>query len=883
MENLSEYIDSYTDLYYSKMNENEGINNIVVVYSGRFQPFGVHHLEVYNKLKSEFSEDNVYIVTSNKTDFLKSPLNFEEKKRIINKHGIKNVVNVKNTYVANELLSKFDDRVTGVVYVVSDKDDDRLKNSDYYLEYNGSVDYSYKTHAYVYRVPTNEVNVDGNMLSGTYIRRYISDNNKSIEDKVSFFEKAFGFYDENIFKLVYSKFNTVDEVFNLFIKNLDKNINEDNILVELNNTSISFPDDGPDVFFGDFKSFKNRADKVARSLGFDVIDYITGGYFSSVDPDFGYRITNSLSYFPKGDNPDKLTQDAIDKWVAYVKKISLPIGYKFYDFLDSVKDLNVNESDDTSLISRAKNELILAGLYDSDSDYNGELATSVMELIQTFTNQNHSGYSAMLTSHIFNTLVNGETLTPITSNKNEWEEVGVDQNDVKMWQNKRNSSYFSFDKGKTYWSVNESDLHLGLLEDYSIVYNENDYLFEGGLAGHIKHPFEDMNLTFMDLKNLILMGFSGDLQVKLHSTEKIDGINLYITIIEGKVFGARNKGELKNPLSKDEIISKFSKNEDLKYAFEYALRSLEKFINTYFSEYGLMDLFGNGSTYLNIEIFHPKSKNVIDYDKATVVFHNFVNVIDNDLKTLDTNDKYINRIRDIVKNVNFDIDDNFELRPPVLVNINSENNFSNKKQEYVTKLKQLMSEYNLSYENKIEDYVYLKFKSYVINKFKNVNYKFSDEILDGIIKWLMDVKSKPYTKKQLIDIINDDYIRDEIFLIDRKKMFSDAIYPIEILVLELGVDILKNVNGFLNSVDQTDKIEAIQANIAKTINIVSNSSNIDDIKLLSKNLEKLNSIGGLDSIIPTEGIVFKYKDKMYKITGAYSPLNKILGILKYKK
>ena len=43
----------------------------------------------------------------------------------------------------------------------------------------------------------------------------------------------------------------------------------------------------------------------------------------------------------------------------------------------------------------------------------------------------------------------------------------------------------------------------------------------------------------------------------------------------------------------------------------------------------------------------------------------------------------------------------------------------------------------------------------------------------------------------------------------------------------------------------------------------------------------LNAIGGLDAIGPSEGIVFKYKGKTYKFTGAFAPINQITGLMTF--
>ena len=53
------------------------------------------------------------------------------------------------------------------------------------------------------------------------------------------------------------------------------------------------------------------------------------------------------------------------------------------------------------------------------------------------------------------------------------------------------------------------------------------------------------------------------------------------------------------------------------------------------------------------------------------------------------------------------------------------------------------------------------------------------------------------------------------------------------------------------------------------------------LNTLKLQLDKLNSIGGVDSIVPSEGIVFKYKGKTYKFTGAFAPVNQITGLISF--
>jgi hypothetical protein len=56
-----------------------------------------------------------------------------------------------------------------------------------------------------------------------------------------------------------------------------------------------------------------------------------------------------------------------------------------------------------------------------------------------------------------------------------------------------------------------------------------ELLLEGGAYGHMAHPFDDKDLTFKDLKNIIEMGLGGELNREDNVTEKLDGQNLMIS------------------------------------------------------------------------------------------------------------------------------------------------------------------------------------------------------------------------------------------------------------------------------------------------------------------------------------------------------------------
>lgn len=98
----------------------------------------------------------------------------------------------------------------------------------------------------------------------------------------------------------------------------------------------------------------------------------------------------------------------------------------------------------SALVKFAENELRIAGLLDKDSDYEGMLGQSVLELTKEFASQGHSGFSAAQTLKIFARVASFEPLSPLRGDDDEWQEVGTG-----VFQNVRCSHIFK-ENGQAY-------------------------------------------------------------------------------------------------------------------------------------------------------------------------------------------------------------------------------------------------------------------------------------------------------------------------------------------------------------------------------------------------------------------------------------------------
>ena len=96
---------------------------------------------------------------------------------------------------------------------------------------------------------------------------------------------------------------------------------------------------------------------------------------------------------------------------------------------------------------------------------------------------------------------------------------------------------------------------------------------------------------------------------------------------------------------------------------------------------------------------------------------------------------------------------------------------------------------------------------------------------------------------------------------------------------------MQNVENLvaLNPNDSVRKIKQDLRQAIEDIKASANDNTVDDSALvfLKRELRRLKDIGGFGAVLPTEGLVFKYNGKLYKLTGAFAPINQILGYLKF--
>ena len=105
--------------------------------------------------------------------------------------------------------------------------------------------------------------------------------------------------------------------------------------------------------------------------------------------------------------------------------------------------------EECNLVKHAKKEFEILG-WPGDDSMQKMICDNIIELLQCFSNQGHSGFSANYALNLFKKLANFDPIAPLTGDKSEWNDISGSSGEP-MWQNNRDSEIFKGIDGKAYW------------------------------------------------------------------------------------------------------------------------------------------------------------------------------------------------------------------------------------------------------------------------------------------------------------------------------------------------------------------------------------------------------------------------------------------------
>lgn len=370
--------------------------------------------------------------------------------------------------------------------------------------------------------------------------------------------------------------------------------------------------------------------------------------------------------------------------------------------------------------------------------------------------------------------------------------------------------------------------------------------------------------------------------ILVHNT---DGQNLMITWKDGQLRGARNKSHLKNAgaasLTKKQVADMFAGRGDIHDAFVFAVEDLENAIKK-LSDKDKSDIFNEGRKFMNLEIIYPATENIIPYGLSMILFHGTIEY-DETGSPIGEDKSSAGKLSKLIRSVNADIQKNFTIGDSPIIKLPKVADYSNQKKRFMSKLDKLRKEFNLKDTDKVTEYHKKWWENFILDQANKMKYAIPNDILVKLVnRWALGDKSG-FRVTDVKKMIDDDKFRDWILKFDKQnhsKQMEKNVKPFELLFLDLGAQIMKNVSNLLVA-NPDDAIQKMRQGVEKVAKELEGSTDVKKIEKFKKQMENLKALGGYDAIAPSEGLVFTYNNKLYKLVGTFQPIHHIISLLKY--
>ena len=411
----------------------------------------------------------------------------------------------------------------------------------------------------------------------------------------------------------------------------------------------------------------------------------------------------------------------------------------------------------------------------------------------------------------------------------------------------------------------------------------------GGVAGHMAHLSEDLDLTFDEIVSILSKVASADIK---NVTEKVDGQNLFLTVADGEIRTARNNGDVKKGgMTTDAYISKW-KGHPAENAFTNGFKAISAALRKLAPEV-LESIFSNGQRYVNMEIMYPANPNIISYSAPQIVLHGlryFGSEALADYSKLSPEEKEELKRQHFLAKETFPklaraVDSSTQDVANELWTINGPKAVALKKLADGSALKEVISKIQsfaapLGMDSTLGDYVSLVVKKYT----EQVG--LPENILEPLLMLMLDPDEakkrnikvtglKKGLPKELQSVVSNLGSKTKAM-----KYIASVLRPLEIAVSDFAIEVLRGVKSFF--VDEHDQeVERMRNELQQAIIHLKGLQSSGDEKmgeLVDKQLAKLGKIENLASSL--EGVVFEYppgSNKIYKLTGAFAMANQIIG------
>lgn len=372
------------------------------------------------------------------------------------------------------------------------------------------------------------------------------------------------------------------------------------------------------------------------------------------------------------------------------------------------------------------------------------------------------------------------------------------------------------------------------------------------MGGHMAHPIDYDELTREDLTDLVDSLFSGRIE---SMKEKLDGTNIQATMNDaGDVVFIRNKGDLNSEnggMSVQQMADKWKDKPSVAANYVKAGETISKIFAKIDKKRFNPDL--STRVIVNCECISAGKTNVMIYANDRVAFHGTITYkkgADGKWNIESESEGEPDWIRKAADGI-----ESAKPRPDLIIK-----NYE-QAQSYAKKAVRSLANI-LQKGETIEAYKKRRFMELAPKWARNEDcYKrlvLSDKSVN-----IRELK-KSYPELQSFEKTG------------MSKLFKEIMQPLDSWLLSFGNEFISLLDGFTNAGAEDEVTDQLKKELAEVRKQTEESGSEQAREVLRQSVARLENLG--NKINAAEGVVFQYKGRLMKITGAFAPLNQWLGV-----
>ena len=385
-------------------------------------------------------------------------------------------------------------------------------------------------------------------------------------------------------------------------------------------------------------------------------------------------------------------------------------------------------------------------------------------------------------------------------------------------------------------------------------------------SAHILNFYEDFKMPIAELYELIDAAKAGELE---EVQEKMDGQNITFTVQNNRLLffskGGGGQGKDRGAVGSHPV-------ESVRNAFIKAYDAIEE-VAIPAEDPGLWsELFKNGDVKIESALLTPENPNTIVYDEPSIRFIG-VNSDDPDVTSM---------FNSFVENAKHITNESFYMGPVPYLKLKKSLETTDEEAEQIKQnLDSLLSQLNIEKTGTVGG---------IVGQMVRENLADSglvpEELLEDAVTRVMTGKGPigrvfpRVAGKEAWQKFNTEILKN------RASYLALSIVDLERIIQRIGELSFKNLEFTLRASNRDDLINQVSniKNAFKNQKIITDPKNLEGIRVALERIvpsdDQSEEIGGRFEQA-TEGIVFTWKGKTRKLTGLFTPINKLRGFFAY--